>query len=140
VLDRDEIARLIPHAGTMVLLDRVVAWDDRTITCVARSHRAPDNPLRQDGAIAGLCGIEFCLQASAVHGALMAGERQPVGYLVRLGDVSIAVESLDDLGEELVVHAEIVHSLPNGHSYSFTLGGAEGAPAVHGRATIALVG
>ena len=124
----------------MVLLDRVVAWDDRTITCVARSHRAPDNPLRQDGAVAGLCGIEFCLQASAVHGALMAGERQPVGYLVRLGDVSIAVESLDDLGEELVVHAEIVHSLPNGHSYSFTLGGAEGAPAVHGRATIALVG
>jgi len=140
MLGRDAIARLIPHAGTMVLLDRVVEWNDSTITCVARSHRAPDNPLRLNGSVAGLCGIEFCLQASALHGALMAGERQPVGYLVRLGDVSIAVESLDGLGEELVIRAEIVHSLPNGHSYSFTLGGADGVPAIRGRATIALVG
>jgi hypothetical protein len=70
----------------------------------------------------------------------LAGERQPVGYLVRLSDVSISVESLDGLGEELVVRAEIVHSLPNGHSYSFTLSGDDGLPAVRGRATIALVG
>lgn len=140
LIGRDEIARRIPHDGSMCLLDKVEAWDKDVITCIARSHCDPANPLRRDGRVAGVCGIEYCLQASALHGALVADTRQPVAYLVRLGDVSIAVEALDALGETLVVRAEIVHSLPNGHSYSFGLSGADGAPGLSGRATIALVG
>jgi predicted hotdog family 3-hydroxylacyl-ACP dehydratase len=124
----------------MCLLDRVGAWDKGSITCIARSHRDPANPLRNEGVVPGVCGVEYCLQASAVHGALNSGERQRVAYLVRLGDVSILVESLDGLGEEIVVRAELVHSLPGGRSYNFSLCGGDDALAISGRATIALVG
>lgn len=140
MLDHAAIARLIPHAGGMCLLDRVVEWSDAAITCTARSHRAPDNPLRRDGTLPAVCGIELGLQAAAVHGALRAGARQPVGYLVRLGDVALGVETLDGLGDELIVDARVLQALANGHSYSFTVTDADAGTVIDGRATIALVG
>jgi len=84
--------------------------------------------------------------ARAIHGDLEQRDRTRTLDAFRSGAVTtlvatdVAARGLDlpDLG--LVVHAEIVHSLPNGHSYSFTLGGADGVPAIRGRATIALVG
>ena len=136
----DDIRRLIPHAGTMCLLERVLAWTDTTIACGSTSHGSPDNPLRRDGRVSAACGIEYGLQAMAIHGALRGGARQPVGYLVRLGDVRCSVDYLDQLGAELIVRAEIVQSLPNGYSYGFAISGSDSAPAISGRATIALVG
>src|SRR5690242_3035185 len=136
----DDIRRLIPHASTMCLLERVLAWTDTTITCGSSSHGNPDNPLRHDGRVSAVCGIEYGLQAMAIHGALRGGARQPVGYLVRLGDVRCDVDWLDQLGTTLIVRAEIVQSLPNGYSYGFAIGGDAAAPAIAGRATIALVG
>jgi predicted hotdog family 3-hydroxylacyl-ACP dehydratase len=145
MLTRDQIRPLIPHSGTMCLLDRVVDWNAGAITCAARSHGDHDNPLRHEDRIGAICGVEYGLQAMAVHGALSAKARQPVGYLVRLGDVTLAVGFLDELGAELVVRAELVQSLARGYSYAFSLSGltpagGTGAPMIHGRATIALVG
>lgn len=139
VLTKDEIRRLIPHAGTMCLLDRVVGWTEAAIDCASRSHTALDNPLRHDGRIAAVAGVEYGLQAMAVHGALRGGAAQPVGYLVRLGAVRFAVDYLDALGDELVVQAAVVQSLVAGYSYSFAISGTDGRPAIEGRATIALV-
>ena len=68
-----DIATLIPHTGAMVLLDRVEAWDTDGILCRARSHLDDDNPLRRDGRLAACCGLEYALQAAALHGALIAG-------------------------------------------------------------------
>jgi predicted hotdog family 3-hydroxylacyl-ACP dehydratase len=141
MLNRDGIRRLIPHDGTMCLLERVLAWSPDAITCASRSHGEADNPLRRDGRVGAVCGIEYGLQAMAVHGALRADARQPVGYLVRLGDVALGVDFLDQLGAELFVRAELMQSLPGGYGYAFALMGAtDGAPMIHGRATIALVG
>jgi predicted hotdog family 3-hydroxylacyl-ACP dehydratase len=139
-LTKDRIRALIPHAGTMCLLDHVVDWSAARIECRAVSHDAADNPLRHDGRIAAVAGLEYGLQAMAVHGALRAGERQPVGYLVRLGAVRFGVDFLDQLGAALVVRAEVVQSLATGYSYGFSIAGADGRPAIEGRATIALVG
>ena len=47
MLTRARILELIPHQGTMCLLDEVTAWSDATITCRTRSHLSPDNPLRR---------------------------------------------------------------------------------------------
>lgn len=136
----DDIRRLIPHAGTMCLLERVLAWTDTTIACGSTSHGSPDNPLRHDGRVSAVCGIEYGLQAMAIHGALRGGARQPVGYLVRLGDVRCDVDFLDQLRGELIVRAEIVQSLPSGYAYGFAIAGGDAPPAIAGRATIALVG
>jgi predicted hotdog family 3-hydroxylacyl-ACP dehydratase len=42
---------LIPHQGTMCLLDEVVAWDADAIHARSRSHSRADNPLRSDGRL-----------------------------------------------------------------------------------------
>jgi predicted hotdog family 3-hydroxylacyl-ACP dehydratase len=83
MLERSEIARLIPHAGAMCLLDAVVSWDADRIRCVSRTHRDPDNPLRAGAELDAVCGIEYAAQAMALHGglALSAGAPTPAGYL-----------------------------------------------------------
>lgn len=53
ILNRDDIARRIPHQGSMCLLDTVTSWDDSYISCQASSHRAPDHPLRAHGRLGG---------------------------------------------------------------------------------------
>jgi predicted hotdog family 3-hydroxylacyl-ACP dehydratase len=138
MLGRERIRALIPHGGTMCLLEQVTRWDAQAIECRSRSHCSADNPLRHDGRIGAICGVEYGLQAMAVHGALVAASSQPVGYLVRIGDVRLTIGFLDELGPELVVHADLEQALAEAYSYSFALSGLDRAPAVRGRATIAL--
>ena len=45
---RDDIARRIPHAGTMCLLERVLEVDAARIVCGADSHRRPDGNVMTD--------------------------------------------------------------------------------------------
>lgn len=109
-LTRTEIAGLIPHAGAMCLLDGVVEWDANRISCVSRSHRDADNPLRMEGRLPAVCGVEYAAQAMAVHGGL-AGKtagRPRAGYLASLRDVVCRGGRLDDLEGDLVVEAEQV--------------------------------
>lgn len=139
-LGGDRIRQLIPHAGTMCLLERVVDWTDAMIACSAISHTSTENPLRHAGRISAVSGIEYGLQAMAVHGALRGSAPQPIGYLVRLGAVRCMVDFLDALGPELFVRADLIQSLAGGYSYEFFIAGGDRQPAIAGRATIALVG
>lgn len=108
-LDRAQLAALIPHAGAMCLLDAVVAWDSTTITCLASSHRAADNPLAVRRCLDTVCGVEYASQAMAVHGGLVRGGRRPAaGYLASLRDVTCAIERLDVLAGDLLVSAELL--------------------------------
>ena len=134
-----DIASLIPHAGRMCLLDSVAEWSHDTITCLATSHLDPDNPLRSRGRLPPVCGIEYALQASAVHGALRGGEPQPPGYLASLRMTHLTADRLDDpaLGT-LTAHARCEHGDANGLLYTIELSAADGRSLLHGRATIIL--
>jgi len=139
MLSRDRIVELIPHQGTMCLLDEVTEWSERAITCRTRSHLAPDNPLRRDGRITGLCGIEYGLQAAAVHGALCAGGLQPAGYLAALRSVEVVDAWLDDPSYDVLeVTAELELSHVSGLIYGFRLRSNGGHTLLTGRATIVL--
>src|SRR5574337_973688 len=46
MLPKNDWAALIPHAGTMCLLDAVCSWDERRIHAISTSHARADNPLR----------------------------------------------------------------------------------------------
>ena len=107
---RERIAGLIPHSGAMCLLDGVIQWDADRILCTSRSHRAADNPLRADGRLPAVCGVEYAAQAMAVHGGLAGnvGGRARAGYLASLRDVECRRDRLDDLEGDLVVEAEQV--------------------------------
>lgn len=122
-LTRAEIANLIPHAGPMCLLDGVLQWDASRIRCVSRSHRDPDNPLRADGHLPAVCGIEYAAQAMAVHGGLAgkAGGKPRAGYLASLRDVVCRRSHLDELDGDLIVEAEQVTGDGARVIYRFTL-------------------
>ena len=130
----------MPHAGQMVLLDEIVRWDATGIVCRASSHLDAANPLRAEGRLAAVCGIEYALQAAALHGALLAGgAAQPAGYAASLRSVSLAVERLDDaaLGR-LTVEALLQAQERFGMVYEFAVRSVAGLVLVSGRASIAL--
>jgi len=129
-LDRDGIARRIPHQGSMCLLDAVLAWDQGHISCRADSHLSPENPLRAHGRLGAACGVEYAAQAMAVHGALTAeslGERNAgsspprAGYLAGVRGVTLHVDRLDTVAGPLTVSAQRVTGDANTVLYSFTV-------------------
>lgn len=116
-----DIRSLVPHAGTMCLLERVVRVDEKEVVCGTFTHRAPGNPLRRNGRLAALHLAEYGAQAMAVHGGL----RNPAaaargGMLVAIRDLVLGVERIDDLDDELVIHALRLVASPSGQIYAFT--------------------
>ena len=119
-----DIARLVPHAGRMCLLEEVLAWDENSIRCRAVSHRDPANPLRSDGRLAAIIGVEYAGQAVAVHGSLTANFSKPqTGYLAALRDIICSVERLDTESADLVVSATRVAAESGRLLYDFRLEG-----------------
>lgn len=133
-------AALMPHAGAMVLLERVVRWDADHIVCGARSHLDLANPLRKGGRLASICGVEYALQAAALHGALRAGgQAQRAGYAASLRNIALHVDRLDDeaLGQ-LSIQATMASQETFGMVYDFNVDSAAGTPLLAGRFSIAL--
>ena len=92
----------------MCLLDAVLQWDAQRIVCEARSHTAPDHPLRADHRLGAAIGVEYAAQAMAVHGALLApGNAAPEpGYLASVRALNLHVDRIDDLAGPIRVSAE----------------------------------
>jgi predicted hotdog family 3-hydroxylacyl-ACP dehydratase len=140
VLTRAEIARLVPHAGAMCLLDGVAGWDRDGIRASAHSHRDPANPLRRDGILPAVCGLEYALQAMALHGALLGGGApQPAGLLSSLRGVELGAERLDDVAGPLLVAATALAAESRGFVYRFTVEGG-GHALLSGQAAVILPG
>ena len=142
--DRGWIQAHIPHQGRMCLLDEVRAWDQASIECASRTHRAPDHPLRAHGRLGSACLLEYAAQAMAVHGALRfpadtatasAAAIGPVGVLASARSVELLVASLDEIAEELLIRAERQHSDERGALYEFRVSAAARLLA-HGRAAV----
>lgn len=99
-LDHAGIAALIPHSGSMCLLDRLAQWDAQRIVCTATNHRDASHPLRTRSGLMSPCAIEYAAQAMALHGALIgqeAGTAASPGFLASARGVQLHVLRLDDL-------------------------------------------
>lgn len=115
---------LVPHAGAMCLLSRIVSANDREIVCAATSHRSPDNPLRRANRLAALHLAEYGAQAMAVHGGLSdPAARERGGMLVAIRDLALNVERLDEVDGELMIAATRLVANADGRIYSFTASG-----------------
>ncbi|WP_211187201.1 phosphotransferase [Neoroseomonas marina] len=134
---RAAIARLVPHQGGMCLLDRVTACDADGIACLSATHRDASNPLRRDGVLPAVCGLEYALQAMALHGALTDGGPQGVGFLAALAGVEVGAERLDDIQGDLAVSATALARESRGFIYGFAVEGG-GRRLLAGRATVVL--
>lgn len=123
----------------MCLLDRVVECNAEQIRCAATSHRDPANPMRRNGALSAVCGVEYAAQAMALHGALgaVAGNRPRQGYLVSLRDAQVGAMTLDRCGPELLIEARRLLGEGSRVIYEFSLRCAAGI-VLSGRAAVIL--
>jgi predicted hotdog family 3-hydroxylacyl-ACP dehydratase len=138
-LARSHWAHLIPHAGSMCLLDAVRHFDDSTIHAISSSHLRTDHPLRGIHGLHAMHLAEYGAQATAVHGALLARSRgvetvKP-GRLVSLREFVLNVETLDELSGMLDITAQCLYADESGAQYSFFIEHV-GAPLASGRVAV----
>lgn len=139
-IDRAQIQSLIPHSGTMCLLDRVVEWDEDSICCSTDTHKSELNPLRKDRRLSAIHGFEYGAQATAVHGGLRAqrtGATVPPGYLAAIRDGALYVDYLDDLTSSLLVRARRLFGESVNTVYEIELS-SEGRSLLQARVSIVL--
>src|SRR5262249_46242155 len=119
----NEIAELLPHAGTARMIERVVRWTEDEIVTATTRHRASDNPLRRDGRLAAVHLAEFGAQAMAIHGGLRnraLGRPTQPALLVSVRDLALHRDFVDDLDGELEIRAHALMVNPASWQYSFT--------------------
>ncbi len=123
----------------MCLLDTVEFWDIGRIVCRTAQHRSATNPLRRNGRLSSVNGVEFAAQAMAVHGRLLApdGVAPSVGLLVSLRDYVLHCLWIDDLHSLLEIEAKRTMGNENVSIYDFTLR-ADDSLLVEGRASVLL--
>lgn len=122
MLEKHQIAGLLPHQGTMFLIERVLNYSRDDIICATRSHQLPENPLRHAGHLPAHAAIEYAAQAAGIHGGLLNRDLVPdapaqMGYLAVISNAEWTIEYLDDLPEELIIHARRTAVTPGGRAY-----------------------
>lgn len=78
-----DIRSLVPHAGPMVLLDRLIAVDEETLC--AEVVIGPDTLFCDGQGVGSWAGVEYMAQAIAAHAgyaARMRGNPVKVGFLL----------------------------------------------------------
>jgi predicted hotdog family 3-hydroxylacyl-ACP dehydratase len=140
MLARADIERLIPHRGSMSLLERLESFDIERIVCAANNQRDPQHPLRTRSGLMAPCAIEYAAQAMALHGALLAqaaGARATPGYLASARGVRLHLLRLDELAGELRIEATRQAGDARQILYAFAVT-HEGRPVADGRAAVVL--
>lgn len=115
----EDLYAQLPHAGAMCLLDRIEHWDDSALVATTRRHRDVAHPLRQQGRLHALAGLEYAAQACALHGVLLGrlDSAQTAGGNTVVATVQLlecASGDLDRAGVEL--RAEVRCVLRQSHS------------------------
>ncbi len=100
------IADLVPHAGPMVLLDEVLAWDEPRIVCGARIR--PGMIFAEGDFAPGTVVLEYMAQTAAAYAGLQAritGDVVRNGYLLGTRELILHVDQLA-VGDDLTIEAE----------------------------------
>jgi len=108
------IADLLPHGPYMMLLDRLVSYDDASVTCEVTIR--PDSRFCTADGVPGWVGIEYMAQALCAYIGivrLQAGRKVQVELL--LGTRSFdCTQPYFAVGSRLQVSAELLFHNPDG--------------------------
>lgn len=133
-----DLRELIPHQGSMCLLETVLAHDEASVQLSTTTHLNVSNPLRSAGRLRAVHLCEYGAQAMAVHGALLArasGHRAAAGLLVSLREVHLSRDYIDDLPGPLIVTAKRLQATSTSFQYQFEVAHA-GEVIATGRAAV----
>lgn len=125
--DFPSVAELLPHAGGMRLLERVVSHGAEGTACETHSARS-QLFRRPDGTLPSWIAIEWMAQCAGVHGALAAralGKRIEIGFLVGSRSGRFAVAHLPE--GPLTVRAALQRETGGLHAFSCRVEAADGA-------------
>ena len=134
-LTQAQFAHLIPHAGSMMLIDQVDSWNNKQINCITRSHLASDNPLRLNNSLSIMHLIEYGAQTMAIHGGLLSGKSSP-GFLAAVRGAHFHIVTLDSITSSLHIEACAELKIENGAVYSFRITDAQDTLLLDARATV----
>ena len=149
LLEHEDIAARIPHAGSMCLLDRVIAWDDHSMECTSSNPAARAggrHPLADSGRLPAIAAVEYAAQAMALHGRLMQerladgpGGEVPAprrGYLAGLRSVQLHRRWIPADSALLTIRVERFAGDDMQVLYDFSVHGD--GPIAQGRAAVVL--
>lgn len=119
-LSKQEIEALIPHSGTMCLIDSVEKWSHESILCRTRSHLDNNNPLLINNELNPIHLLEYGAQAMAIHSGLIS--RTSIhGYLAALSNARFHIFSLQDIQCDLLIEANSLLTSERGAIYEYTI-------------------
>jgi predicted hotdog family 3-hydroxylacyl-ACP dehydratase len=113
-MDMPDIRSLVPHAGPMVLLDRVIAMDEESLC--AETRIVAESLFCDGDGVGAWVGIEYMAQAIAAHAGYLAklrGEPVKVGFLLGSRRYECTLPHFA-LGSVLRVHVQRVLQSENG--------------------------
>ena len=119
-----ELAKFLPHGHNMCLLSSVEHWDEKSIVCFTLTHQEPDNPLRRNGVLEMLSGLEYAAQAMGVHVGLtqnISEHNASVGYLGAIRDIQVCCQTFHQFGEDLRIEAQLLLEQPMSFIYTFSI-------------------
>ena len=133
-LNKHDIAKLLPHSGSMCLIDQVIDWDEQHICCSSRSHLEHSNPLIEDGELSTIHLLEYGAQVIAIHGGLLSQKTVP-GFLAAIRNARIHCHKLQEIHQELTINATAIGLTSDGAIYEFQISSAMDM-LIEARATI----
>ncbi len=120
--DCDAIYALIPHSGSMRLLDTVTIESEQQAFARATSHHNVDNPLRVDGYLPSFHALEYAAQVIAVHGVVNLADhkKHDAMFVAAFRDVSLSIAPLDAVkAQPLDIYVSLTAAIPGSWSYAF---------------------
>jgi len=146
-LNSQEIEQRLPHAGKMSLLDKVSYADLTVLKASASSYLNSDNPLRFNGKLASINGIEYAAQAMAIHSHLLSeakksgkGEQDATqtGYIATIRNVEINTPFFPETKAIIAIEVAQLMSDTNGFTYQFQIS-CEKKALISGKITIFVI-
>ena len=134
-LNQVDFSHLIPHAGSMVLIDQVDTWTAHQIHCSTQSHLLSDNPLRLAGNLSAIHLIEYGAQCMAIHSGLLSGKSTP-GFLAAVRNAHFHIDTLDTLTGSLHIEANAELKIENGAVYLLRISDSYNTLLLDARATV----
>ena len=126
---------LIPHEGSMVLIDQVDDWDLNRISCSSRSHLLSNNPLIVNNSLSSIHLIEYGAQAMAIHRGLLTGESLQ-GFLAAVRDAKFFIDNLDNVHGALYIQAIFELKINDNVVYTINVTDENNAPLLEARASV----